>query len=97
MAVLRTLLGEALRTTRLRQERIRPLIPSVLIRGAATNPAGTLSTGYFGGGVNDKLSNFNARHRATKQGTYRRTFGFQIPHWGRCQMGKGPAPVSLVP
>ena len=47
---------------RLRQERIRPLIPSVLIRGAATNPAGTLSTGYFGGGVNDKVSNFSARN-----------------------------------
>src|SRR5207249_7531812 len=27
---------------RLRQERLRPLIPSVLLRGAATNPAGTL-------------------------------------------------------
>ena len=47
---------------RLRQERIRPLIPSILIRGAATNPAGTLSTGYFGGGINDKLSNFSARN-----------------------------------
>ena len=47
---------------RLRQEKIRPLIPSVLIRGAATNPAGTLSSGYFGGGVNDNLSNFGARN-----------------------------------
>jgi outer membrane protein TolC len=47
---------------RLRQERIRPLIPSVLLRGNATNPAGTLSGGYFGGGVNDNLSNFNWRH-----------------------------------
>jgi outer membrane protein TolC len=46
---------------RLRQERLRPLIPSVLLRGASTNPAGTLAGGYFGGGVNDRLSNFGAR------------------------------------
>jgi outer membrane protein TolC len=46
---------------RLRQERLRPLIPSVLLRGASTNPAGTLAGGYFGGGVNDKLTNFGAR------------------------------------
>src|SRR5207249_6566087 len=46
---------------RLRQERLRPLIPSVLLRGASTNPAGTLAGGYFGGGLNDSLSNFGAR------------------------------------
>lgn len=46
---------------RLRQERLRPLIPSVLLRGAATNPAGTLAGGYFGGGINSNLSNFGAR------------------------------------
>jgi len=46
---------------RLRQERLRPLIPSVLLRGASTNPAGTLAGGYFGGGRNDNLSNFGAR------------------------------------
>lgn len=46
---------------RLRQERLRPLIPSVLLRGASTNPAGTLAGGYFGGGLNDKMSNFGAR------------------------------------
>jgi outer membrane protein TolC len=46
---------------RLRQERLRPLIPSILLRGASTNPAGTLAGGYFGGGLNDKLSNFGAR------------------------------------
>src|SRR6266853_5414608 len=47
---------------RLRQERLRPLIPSVLLRGASTNPSlGTLAGGYFGGGMNDKLSNFGAR------------------------------------
>jgi outer membrane protein TolC len=46
---------------RLRQERLRPLIPSILLRGAATNPAGILAGGYFGGGRNDTLSNFGAR------------------------------------
>jgi outer membrane protein TolC len=47
---------------RMRQERMRPLLPSLLLRGAATNPAGTLSSGYFGGGLNDSLSNFGARN-----------------------------------
>jgi outer membrane protein TolC len=46
---------------RLRQERLRPLIPSVLLRGASTNPGGTLAGGYFGGGLNDSLGNFGAR------------------------------------
>jgi outer membrane protein TolC len=47
---------------RLRQERIRPLVPSVLLRGAATNPAGTLAFGAFGGGINDSLNHFNTRN-----------------------------------
>src|SRR5262249_54098105 len=47
---------------RLRQERLRPLIPSLLVRGGATNITGTLSTGYFGGGKNDDVSNFSARN-----------------------------------
>jgi outer membrane protein TolC len=46
---------------RLRQEKLRPLIPSVLLRGASTNPAGTLAGGVFGGGINADLSNFSAR------------------------------------
>jgi outer membrane protein TolC len=46
---------------RLRQERLRPLIPSVLLRGASTNVTGTLAGGYFGGGRNDDLSHFGAR------------------------------------
>ncbi len=47
---------------RLRQEKIRPLVPSVLLRGNATNPAGTLSSGSFGGGINSSLSNFGGRN-----------------------------------
>jgi outer membrane protein TolC len=31
----------------LKQERLRPLIPSILLRGASTNPAGTLGAGVF--------------------------------------------------
>ena len=46
---------------RLKQERLRPLIPSVLLRGAATNPSGTLAGGLFGGGRNNDLSKFSAR------------------------------------
>jgi outer membrane protein TolC len=47
---------------RLKQERQRPLIPSVLLRGNATNPGGTLSGGAFGGGVNGDMKNFGSRH-----------------------------------
>ncbi len=46
---------------RLRQEKIRPLIPSLLIRGASTNPSGNLAGGTFGGGLNDDVSHFGAR------------------------------------
>jgi outer membrane protein TolC len=44
-----------------RQERFRPFLPSVLLRGAATNPAGTLAAGAFGGGLNSLLGKFSAR------------------------------------
>jgi hypothetical protein len=46
---------------RLKREKYRPLLPTVLLRGASTSPAGTLAGGYFGGGLNGHLSNFNAR------------------------------------
>lgn len=47
---------------RLRQEKLRPLVPSVLLRGNATNPAGTLSTGRFAGGTDGNLSNAGWRN-----------------------------------
>ncbi len=47
---------------RLKQEKMRPLIPSVLLRGSATNPSGTLSSGIFGGGQNSTLSDFSMRN-----------------------------------
>lgn len=46
---------------RLRQEKLRPLVPSVLLRGASTNPSGTLAGGLFGGGRNNDMSLFSAR------------------------------------
>src|SRR5262245_49782801 len=46
----------------LRQEKLRPLVPSVLLRGNATNPAGTLSSGVFGGGRNAFMGNFGGRN-----------------------------------
>jgi outer membrane protein TolC len=46
---------------RLRQEKIRPLVPSLVLRGASTNPAGTLGYGTFGGGPNGNLQNFGGR------------------------------------
>jgi outer membrane protein TolC len=46
---------------RLRQEKMRPLIPSLLLRGTAT-PQGTLGSGTFGGGINSDMSKFGARN-----------------------------------
>src|SRR5262249_42934554 len=45
---------------RLRQERLRPLVPSVLLHGTSTPPE-TLGVGLFGGGPNGSLGNFGAR------------------------------------
>jgi outer membrane protein TolC len=47
---------------RLRQEKLRPLTPSVILRGAATNPAGTLSSGAFGGGRDGTAWNWGGRN-----------------------------------
>ena len=40
---------------------MRPLVPSVLLRGASTNPSGTLAGGVFGGGTNSRVADFSAR------------------------------------
>jgi outer membrane protein TolC len=47
--------------TLLRQERLRPLIPSVLLRGFSTPVTGTLGAGYFGGGPNSSFGNGGLR------------------------------------
>jgi outer membrane protein TolC len=46
---------------RLRQERLRPLVPSVALRGSSTPVTGTLAGGLYGGGRNDFMGNFGAR------------------------------------
>jgi hypothetical protein len=45
----------------LKQERLRPLIPSVLLRGYSTPVTGTLAAGYFGGGSNSSFGNGGVR------------------------------------
>lgn len=44
----------------IKQEKLRPLVPSVLLRGVATSNPG-LAGGLFGGGVNSSWNNFGAR------------------------------------
>jgi outer membrane protein TolC len=46
---------------RLRAEKVRPLVPSVLLRGASTPVTGTLAAGVFGGGLNSSMNNFGMR------------------------------------
>lgn len=45
----------------LSQEKMRPLIPSLLLRGWSTPVAGTLAAGYFGGGRNGFVGDFSIR------------------------------------
>jgi outer membrane protein TolC len=45
----------------LKQERLRPLIPSVLLRGFSTPVTGTLAGGVFAGGANSSIANPGAR------------------------------------
>lgn len=59
LAAQQALVQASLRLLRL--EKMRPLVPSLLLRGWSTPVTGTLSFGYFGGGVNSDLSNFNIR------------------------------------
>jgi outer membrane protein TolC len=46
---------------RVRQEKVRPFLPILLVRGAGTQTPYPLAFGAFGGGHGDSLSNFNAR------------------------------------
>jgi outer membrane protein TolC len=45
----------------LRQERMRPLLPNLYVRGASTPVTGTLAAGLFGGGANEDMSHFSMR------------------------------------
>lgn len=46
---------------RLKHEKVRPLYPSVVLRGVASQTPG-LSSGYFGGGINDYVGTFGGRN-----------------------------------
>jgi len=46
---------------RIRQERMRPVVPNVLVRGFSAPVSGTLGAGYFGGGINNNMGNFGGR------------------------------------
>jgi outer membrane protein TolC len=45
----------------LRQERLRPLLPNLYVRGSSTPVTGTLAAGLFGGGPNEDMSHFSMR------------------------------------
>ena len=45
---------------RVKQEKVRPFVPNIAVRGVGSNTPG-LAGGYFGGGINDFLGNFGAR------------------------------------
>jgi outer membrane protein TolC len=47
--------------TILKQEKLRPLIPSILLRGFSTPVTGTLAAGAFGGGANSTIANSGIR------------------------------------
>jgi outer membrane protein TolC len=47
--------------TRLKQEKLRPLIPSLAVRSTSTVPSGSMGYGIFGGGVNGTYSEFDPR------------------------------------
>jgi outer membrane protein TolC len=46
---------------RLKQERLRPLVPSILLRGFSTPVTGTLAGGVFAGGTNGTIGNAGLR------------------------------------
>jgi outer membrane protein TolC len=54
---------------RVRQEEHRPFLPTVSLRGVGSNTPG-LAGGYFGGGLNDNLSNFGARFSVDLQAVW---------------------------
>jgi len=46
---------------RLKQEKVRPLVPSVALRGVSTNPSGSIGYGAFGGGQGGRVGDFRGR------------------------------------
>jgi outer membrane protein TolC len=54
---------------RVRQEKVRPYLPSVVVRGVGSQTPG-LAGGYFGGGLNDFMGNFGARFSVDVQAVW---------------------------
>jgi outer membrane protein TolC len=54
---------------RVQQESVRPFIPTVALRGVGSQVPG-LAGGYFGGGINDDLSNFGPRFSVDLQAVW---------------------------
>lgn len=54
---------------RVRQEKRRPLYPTLAVRGVGSNTPG-LAGGYFGGGINDEVSNFGPRFSVDLQAVW---------------------------
>jgi len=46
---------------RLKQEKIRPLVPSIALRSVSTNPSGSIGYGAFGGGRGGNVGDFGNR------------------------------------
>jgi outer membrane protein TolC len=59
LAAQQALVQASLRLLKL--EKMRPLMPSLLIRGFSTPVVGTLGASFFGGGQNSSLDNFGVR------------------------------------
>jgi outer membrane protein TolC len=59
LAAQQALVQASLRLLKL--EKMRPLMPSLLLRGFSTPVVGTLGVSFFGGGQNSNLSNFGIR------------------------------------
>jgi outer membrane protein TolC len=54
---------------RIRQEKVRPFVPTVALRGTGSQVPG-LAGGYFGGGINGSLGNFGSRFSFDLQGVW---------------------------
>ena len=79
----------------LKQERLRPLVPSVLLRGSSTPVTGTLAAGYFGGGRNDFLGNFGAREDLDLQVLWElKNLGFG--NWAKIRERKADNQIALL-
>jgi outer membrane protein TolC len=75
LAAQQALVQASLRLLQL--EKMRPLMPSLLLRGFSTPVVGTLGVSYFGGGLNSSLNNFGIRQDWDLQAIWTlQNFGF---------------------